>query len=46
MKTAQAFFNGWEFRSDNHVDSESLRQAIQNRIFTQISEEKLLKIIN
>ena len=45
MKVSQAFFNGWEFKTNNHVDYVSLKSAILTRIFTEISEEKLLKII-
>ena len=45
MKVSQAFFNGWEFKTNNHVDYESLRSAVLTRIQTMSAEEKLFKII-
>jgi hypothetical protein len=39
------FFNAWEFKTDNIIDYNSQRMAIQNMIFTEITEQGLKEII-
>jgi len=45
MKISQMFFNCWEFKTDNKIDSDSLRLSTKNSIFTEIAEESLKKVL-
>ena len=45
MVISQMVFNAWEFRVDNKFDKKSLQETVHNMIFTQISEDQLIKKI-
>jgi hypothetical protein len=38
-------FNAWEFRVDNQFDKNTLQSAVKNMIFTQLSEDEIVKKI-
>ena len=40
------FFDCWEYKTNNEVDSNNLRIATRNMIFTEIREEALKKTIS